>query len=333
MLLKKFEAPTVEQALEEVARECGPDALVVETRRRSGRYVVLAAKDPAPAQARRRPRAHRRGRERPERWTRGFAPLARAARERGLSREVLATIERAMVGTAVELSREGDPAIPAIAGRILKALIETEPLRLPEFRVTALVGPTGVGKTTTLAKLAARARRDADEEVGIVTLDTYRIAAVDQLRAFADMLGVPMVVAFTPADLQRAVRELAACDRILVDTTGRGPFDREALENLRATLQGGGVASVLCLPAGVRRVDAEATLEAYEALRPRRVVLTKWDETRVPGEALSVLVERGLVLSHVTIGQEVPGDIVRADAGVLAASMLGLDEEQAEVLW
>ena len=165
-----------------------------------------------------------------------------------------------------------------------------------------------------------------------MTTDTYRIAAVDQLRAFADMLGVPFAVAFTPADLHRIVREHEHADRILIDTSGYGPFDRESANNLRGTLASCQPATLLCLPAGGRRIDLEAQFDGFELIDPDAVIITKWDETSAPGESISMAVERRVPISHVTVGQQVPEDIVVADSGVLAASALSLDEHEAEDL-
>jgi flagellar biosynthesis GTPase FlhF len=322
MLLRRFQGPTLPDALAEVERHCGAGALLVETRRTPKGYLVVAARAP---QARPQPARATGGRT----WTAGFAPLARRALAFGLGETVLAAVEDAMAGTRVHLGRAGDPAVAGIAARILKALIKVEDTATSPWRVTALVGPTGVGKTTTLAKLAARAQRERGESVAIVTVDTYRVAAVEQLRAYADMLGVPFEVAFTPLDLKRAMQRFAAADRVFVDTSGRSPFDAEALAQTRGTLEGARPACLLCLPAGARRPDVAAATAAFEPLGVDAVVLTKWDETRVPGEALSTCIEQGLPLAHVTTGQEVPQDIVRADAGALAASALRLAEREA----
>jgi flagellar biosynthesis protein FlhF len=322
MLLKRFERKTLPLALDAVRAECGADALVVETRPTRDGFLVIAARPEsvtAPVVRRDQTGAS------PllSRWTRGFEPLARKATDFGLSPTVLQAVERALLGTKVELARAGDPALPALATRVLASLVRTEP-RLEDgddkhFRTLALVGPTGVGKTTTLAKLAARARK-AGQRVAIVTLDTYRIAAVEQLRAFADLLDVPFAVAFTATDLKRLLEQHAACDRVFVDTTGRSPRDREAMPLLEGNLRAGGAASLLCLAAGTRGVDCKAVLAAYEPVGIDAVCLTKWDETLMPGESVAAVVEHGLPLSHLCIGQEVPADIVGADAGQIAAA-------------
>ncbi|HEX5053669.1 MAG TPA: hypothetical protein VFZ65_17955 [Planctomycetota bacterium] len=327
MLLKRFEADTLSEALQRVQSECGTDALVVETREtRTGFLVVAARPDPTP------PGRNQAGaRSLLSKWTRGFQPLADKAVDFGLSPAVLRAVERALLGTRVDLSRPGDPALLALASRVLAALVHTEPGVEDgddAFRTLAVVGPTGVGKTTTLAKLAARARQRG-ERVAIITLDTYRMAAVEQLRAFADLLDVPFEVAFTATDLRRLLQQHTNCDRIFVDTTGRSPRDSEAMPLLEGNLRAGRCASLLCLAAGTRARDCKVVLDAYEPLGIDAVCMTKWDETVAPGEAVGAVVEHGLPLSHVCVGQEVPADIVAADAMQIAQA--AFDCEVAEV--
>jgi flagellar biosynthesis GTPase FlhF len=329
MLLKRIEAKTLPEALARVRTECGEDALLVETRATAAGYLVVAAQKDTALPG--KPRAA----QLLSRWTRGFQPMAERAEAFGLSPRILTAVEQALLGTKVNLSRAGDPALPALCTRVLAALIKTES-RVegegvePAFRVTALVGPTGVGKTTTLAKLAARAV-NAGQRVAIVTADTYRMAAVEQLRAYADLLDVPLHVTFTPQDLRRAVLQCADADRVFLDTTGRSPLDRDALRALGGTLAVQQPAVILCLAAGTRARDCEAVLDAYDEMHVRAVALTKWDETVMPGEALSAAIERGLAVSHVTIGQEVPADIVAASADQLAAAAFDLEETTVEV--
>ncbi len=328
MLLKRFERKTLAEALDAVRADCGQDALVVETKATRTGYLVVAARPDSTAT----PAAPRRdqtgGSTFLSKWTRGFQALAETATDFGISANVLRAVERALLGTKVDLSRAGDPALPTLAARVLTALIRTEP-RLEDrdddtFRTLALVGPTGVGKTTTLAKLAARAR-SRGEKVAIITLDTYRIAAVEQLRAFADLLDVPFSVAFTATDLRRQLQQHHDCDRIFVDTTGRSPRDREAMPLLEGTLRAGGCATLLCLAAGTRARDCQVVLDAYAPLGLDAVCLTKWDETVAPGESVATMVEQGLALTHLCVGQEVPADIVVADAEQLARAAFDVE--------
>jgi flagellar biosynthesis protein FlhF len=325
MLLKRIEAKTLPEAIERVRTECGHDALVVETRpTRSGFLVVAARPEPAP------PRRDQAGSTTfLSKWTGGFRPLAEQATDFGLSAKVLQAVERALLGTRVELSRPGDPALPALASRILSALVRTE-TRIEDdggFRTIALVGPTGVGKTTTLAKLAARSK-ERGERVAIVTLDTYRMGAIEQLRAFAELLCVPFAVARSAADVRRAIAAVGECDRVFVDTTGRSPRCRDGLPLVEESLRAIGAKTLLCVAAGTRARDCRAVLDAWESFGVDAVCLTKWDETSAPGSSLAVLIEQGLPLSHLCIGQEVPADILRANGLQLAQA--AFDNEPAE---
>lgn len=332
MLMKRFEAPSLQKALDRVRAECGDDALVVETRSTAKGYLVVAAK---PDTEMPRDQIGRPLLQNLPRWTRGFQPLAEKAEAFGLSPRILAAVENAMLGTKVELARAGDPAVPMLSVRVLQALLPVESrfegLEVhPDFRTIALVGPTGVGKTTTLGKLAARAVKQG-QDVAIVTIDTYRVAAVEQLRAFADLLNVPMEVAFTPQDLRQVLKRHAHRDRVYVDTTGRSPLDRDALQQGGAALPGQDIARLLCLAAATRRRDADVAIEAFDKFGLHGVCITKWDETTMPGEALSAVVERGLRLSHVTDGQEVPADIRVADATRLAQDAFGMQATRMQV--
>ncbi|MEO6594113.1 MAG: hypothetical protein ABIP94_05120, partial [Planctomycetota bacterium] len=272
MLLKRFEAHTLAEALQAVQAECGTDALVVETRpTRTGFLVVAARPELAPQK-----RDQAGTSTLLSKWTRGFQPLANKATDFGLSPTVLRAVERALLGTRVDLSRPGDPALPTLASRVLAALVHTEPGVEDgddAFRTLALVGPTGVGKTTTLAKLAARAKHRG-ERAAILTLDTYRMAAVEQLRAFADLLDVPFEVAFTATDLRRLLQQHKNCDRIFVDTTGRSPRDHEAMPLLEGNLRAGRCAALLCLAAGTSARDCKVVLDAYEPLGIAAVCMT-----------------------------------------------------------
>ncbi|GDY03537.1 hypothetical protein LBMAG49_28660 [Planctomycetota bacterium] len=332
MLLKRIEAKTLAEAIARVAAECGDDALVVETRPTRNGYLVVATRPEtqlAPID-----QAGRKNLGDSQRWTRGFAPMAQRASEFGLSNRLLAAIEQSLLGTRVELGRVGDPALGGLCARILQALVKVEPRfegkrGSDQFRAIAMVGSTGVGKTTTLAKLASRAVQNG-EDIAILTVDTYRVAAVEQLRAFADLLEVPIEVAFTPQDLRRLLQLHSHRDRIFLDTTGKSPLDRTALQTLAGALSGKNFARLLCMPAGMRRCDADMVLDSYDKIGIDGVCLTKWDETLVPGESLSAIIERGLPLSHLAIGQDVPADILAADSLQLAQAAFGL--EPTEVL-
>jgi flagellar biosynthesis protein FlhF len=187
----------------------------------------------------------------------------------------------------------------------------------------ALVGPTGVGKTTTLAKLAAAYRLRQGRKVGLVTADTYRIAAVDQLRTYAGIIGVPLKIVLTPAEIVSACQSLADCDVILIDSAGRSPHDASRLDELRTFVEAVSPHEthlVLSATAGASVLCRSA--ERFAALSPSRVIFTKLDEAVTLGPLLGVARRIGLRLSYFTTGQEVPDHIELAHADRLARAIL-----------
>jgi flagellar biosynthesis protein FlhF len=194
-------------------------------------------------------------------------------------------------------------------------------------RVVALVGPTGVGKTTTVAKLAARAALQQGGRVGLVTVDTFRIAAVEQLKTYAKIMAVPLRVAEDAGQFRAAVEEFSDRDLVLVDTAGRSPRDEEALAELLALFPADLPVEVhLVLSVTTRSRDLEQILGRYARLGASRLILTKLDETGSHGALLGLPLASRLPLSYVTTGQNVPDDIEEATAaGVCSYLLRGLE--------
>jgi flagellar biosynthesis protein FlhF len=190
--------------------------------------------------------------------------------------------------------------------------------------VVALVGPTGVGKTTTIAKLAADLQLREGQPVGLITIDTYRIAAVDQLRRYAEIIGSPLKVVSTPAEMGQAIAALAEMSYVLIDTAGRSPADTLKLSELRGFLD------VAC-PDEVHLVvsstseprSLDLAVSAFGKSRVDRVLLTKVDESAGVGAALEVLRKSGKPLSYITTGQDVPDDIEVATSRKFAERIVG----------
>lgn len=174
----------------------------------------------------------------------------------------------------------------------------------------ALVGPTGVGKTTTIAKLAATYKLRHGRKVGLVTSDTYRIAAVDQLRTYANIIGLPIQVAMTPKEMTSCCEALDECDVILIDTAGRSQHDAGRLEDLGEFLDAADpheihlVLSSVCSQSVLMR-----TAERFAAVKPNRLIFTKLDEAVTFGVLINAARTIDARLSYVTTGQEVPDHI------------------------
>lgn len=195
----------------------------------------------------------------------------------------------------------------------------------PGPRTIAVVGSTGVGKTTTIAKIAATCKLRQNQKVGLITCDTYRIAAVDQLRTYATIIGLPLKVALTPMEVASARSQLAECDIIFVDTPGRAPTDERRLEELRRFIEASDAGEIhLALSAGAAEGVMKKAAAAFARLHPDRVLLTKLDEAETLGPAFNVLCDLGLPLGCVTTGQEVPDDIEHANPERFARWLMDL---------
>lgn len=190
-------------------------------------------------------------------------------------------------------------------------------------RVVALVGPTGVGKTTTIAKLAANFRLREQRRVGLVTVDTYRIAAVEQLRTYADIIDLPMEVVSTPQDMRLALQRLTDLDLILLDTAGRSPRDEVRIQELKAILTEANADEVhLVLSSVASGSQLQQTTEKFARVGVTSLLVTKLDEAAAIGNVFSLLRGTRLPVSYVTNGQNVPDDIEVADRRKLARRIL-----------
>ena len=210
----------------------------------------------------------------------------------------------------------------AIAGQVKTS----GPLMNKEDRkkTVILVGPTGVGKTTSIAKLAAYYRQHERRSVALVTLDTYRIAAVDQLRTYADLIGVTLDVALTRGDAVRCIARRNDTDLILVDTAGRSPGDRVGMTEVHDILSLNHPVEVhLVLSATTRERDLKQYTNHYRGIPFNRLLFTKLDETTGLGGAFDLMRTTGVRLSCFCVGQRVPEDLELARPERLAEILMG----------
>jgi flagellar biosynthesis protein FlhF len=189
--------------------------------------------------------------------------------------------------------------------------------------IVALVGPTGVGKTTTIAKLAANFRLLAQKDVGLITIDTYRVAAVEQLRTYGDIIGIPVEVVLTPSALKQALDRFQNKDLVLIDTAGRSPTNRMHLNELKGFLDFPHPKEVhLVLSATTNRANLQKVVEAFAPVGIDRLAFTKIDESVAFGGLVSTAYALGKPLSYLTTGQSVPDDIREADPQAIARSLV-----------
>ncbi len=177
----------------------------------------------------------------------------------------------------------------------------------------AFVGPTGVGKTTTIAKLAAYIGLKRKKKVGLVSVDSYRIGAVDQLKTYSAIIGLPCIPAFSPEDLKRALTKLSAMDVVLIDTGGQSHLDHPRMQSMKTMLGAvPGIETHLVINASMERMDMRETVESFSALSPSSYVFSKVDETRRSGRVIDQIMDHKLPVSFITNGQDVPEDLIVA---------------------
>ncbi|ENK1242658.1 flagellar biosynthesis protein FlhF [Clostridium botulinum] len=191
-------------------------------------------------------------------------------------------------------------------------------------KITVLVGPTGVGKTTTIAKLAGKLALIDKKKVGLITIDTYRIGAVEQLKTYADIMNIPFKVVFSIKDMEKAITDLQYCDVILVDTTGRSSKNMMQISELRAFIEKIKEKSVhLVISASTKNKDIETIIKGYNVLEYENIIITKLDETSTYGSILTILDEAKKPISFITTGQDVPDDIKEGNEEEIAKIILG----------
>ena len=201
-----------------------------------------------------------------------------------------------------------------------------------KLRIILLVGPTGVGKTTTLAKLAAQYIIKAGLKGRMITIDNWRIGAVYQMERYCEVMKIDLTVASNPTEF-RAYMDIyrEEADVICIDTTGRSPKDRDKLAKMQEyfSLLGDDAEIYLAVCAGTRINDIREIMQQYDIFKYKSLIVTKFDETSYVGNLLTVMAETKIPVSYITTGQDVPQDFVLADKNVFLAKLKGflLDQE------
>ncbi len=256
---------------------------------------------------------------------REFAPHYRLLVDRGLSRRNAAEL----IG---RVARSGDPVLmqdstvfaEQLFSELCKVVKRTGGLSLQQgvCRRVALCGATGVGKTTNIAKIAARFAVKEHARVALVTADTYRIAASEQLRVYANIIGIPIVVVNNENEMVRALGEFTEYDLVLIDTPGGSQYNLEQINELKGIMEAAAPdETILVLGAGTPLMDMHHVVNNFMCLNPTSLMFSKLDETRQYGAMLSLSLESRMPLSYVSVGQNVPDDI-RIVSPELVASLI-----------
>ncbi len=357
MKIRSYKGTSQEKLYEVIRNELGPDAVIVSTRHSSEMKgfmprrvieVVAVAEDAASdeqlvARATGGADLQALSKRQEERWQAMEESLEGLRQEvRQTARGTGATLDS--TAGLPEFAQHWDPRFVRAVRAQIPEIFEEHPTpadfaRLREFvrvcerfptrrerspHIVVLVGPTGSGKTTTLAKLAAAWRIEQGLNVGIVTTDTFRIAAVDQIREYAALLGIEMKIAFSATEARRAVESFASKDIVLVDTPGRNHHDRMGMESLRGMLDSmGAVTALMTVPATMDRRHVPALFDSFKKLHPNYLVVTKVDEAQDLAILSTIHSEAPWPVAFLTDGQQVPQDLHAARARDLITGLLG----------
>ncbi len=334
-------APSLREGIRKLKKELGPHA-VIASMRSTDIGVEIVARLPAERESRRKLRNElsqikvmvtdllkHSGHRPPPASSAAVMSLYQRMIDRGIAEELARGLAR-----RIERDLPEADFLPARARGLLSRYIEkllpcsgpTAP-REGARTVVAVVGPTGVGKTTTIAKLAANFRLRQGRHVALVAADTYRIAAVDQLRRYAVLMDAPLVVAATADELGRALHELKGADIVFIDTPGRSQRDSKKMDQLKELVEASAADEVhLVVSATTQETVAMEVVRRFSDLKPDRLIITKLDEAPTLGHLVTCVIRAGKPVSYITTGQDVPDDIEPASPPGLAGLVMGEDK-------
>src|SRR5690625_382490 len=359
MRVKKFIVESMPEAMIKIKKELGPDAVILNSKQiktggvfglfKKKKIEVVAALDEVKRTMPERIRTENEGTT--------IQPKVRATSEQSLLKEIRqlqqmltsnsfqsendyppafehiysylteqevdANIAKQLVDDMIDRNKETE-TVEATLKQLLVETIEDHLSINPgisfENKVVQFVGPTGVGKTTTLAKVAALSVLKHEKKIAFITTDTYRIAAIDQLKTYAKILNVPVKVAYSLSEYEEALQSFATYDLVFVDTAGRNFRDPKYIKELERMhhFHDRGIETYLVLSLTAKRNDILLTYDQFQHLPIEKVIFTKLDETGSYGNILNISVGKNKPIAYITNGQNVPDDIITPNREVLS---------------
>lgn len=247
-------------------------------------------------------------------------PFIEYLRQQELSEELITTVGDELFTHFREASEINFSQCKMITKNLLRKELEDLPVGgiSYEKKYINVLGPTGVGKTTTIAKMAARAVLEKKKKIGFITTDTYRIAAIEQLKTYAGLLQAPVEIAYNATDFEQAIQRLAHLDLVFIDTAGRNYKEVKYVDDLQRLIKFDDQAeSFLVLAMTTKEKDMANIVEQFKQLPIEKFIFTKIDETNSIGTMINLMIKYNKGLAYYTNGQEVPEDIEEADLEVV----------------
>ncbi|MCJ1909751.1 flagellar biosynthesis protein FlhF [Planococcus ruber] len=249
--------------------------------------------------------------------------------EQGISKEIQSELYAKLITELEQDPKMSEREIRSFARKeIIELIASHQPAPVDKNpEIICFIGPTGVGKTTTIAKIAADFMLREDKKVGLITSDTYRIAAVEQLKTYAGILNIPIEVVESASELTHAMEVLSDCDIVLMDTAGRNYQQKQYIEELEALLSDKNKVQInLVLSLTSKYEDMKKIVDNFQTIVMDELLLTKMDETSSSGAILNLIHHYSIPIRYIANGQSVPDDIFTVTPELIADFVLGEDE-------
>lgn len=241
-------------------------------------------------------------------WNKNNKKLIDSLKKMGLDEKLIEDFSTYVEQTGHSV--EGKEILYQYFGKLLGESVPIE--REMKEKIWAFIGPTGVGKTTTIAKIAAQEMLEKGKKIGLITLDTYRIGAVEQLKTYASILNIPLESVVNQSDFSQAIKKFEYCDLVLIDSTGGSSFNKKHLLETKKFLNEIDKKRItLLVSATTGNEDLKAIIQNYNYIGYDSIIVTKLDETKYYGRIFNINQYADKPLLFITTGQSVPDDIIR----------------------